>query len=175
MKYTRWLLDFAISLLSACSAVQVQNTQSLSNDERWVMLPILNFSETPLAGQRTEAISSTLFRQKGIILESQVFSESNQDNSVLPVLNEEARLQKALAKVDREKYRYAITGSVDEWRYKAGLDGEPAVAFSLRVIDLKNNIVVWSTTGAKTGLGYESVGTTANKLLTQLVGDLTIN
>ena len=37
--------------------------------------------------------------------------------------------------------KYAVAGSVDEWRYKVGLDGEPATGISLNVIDLTSGQV----------------------------------
>ena len=34
--------------------------------------------------------------------------------------------------------RYAVTGAVNEWTYKVGLDGEPVVGIAIQLIDLSN-------------------------------------
>ena len=65
--------------------------------------------------------------------------------------------------------RYAIYGAVDEWRYKVGIDGEPAVGVALHIMDLQNNSVVWSGVGGKSGWSRESLAGVAQKLIKQLL------
>ena len=65
--------------------------------------------------------------------------------------------------------RYAIYGAVDEWRYKVGIDGEPAVGVALHIMDLQNNSVVWSGVGGKSGWSRESLSGVAQKLIKQLL------
>ena len=57
---------------------------------------------------------------------------------------------KALEWARAEKARYALTGAVQEWRYKVGVDGEPAVGISLQLLDVNSGEVVWSATGSDT-------------------------
>jgi hypothetical protein len=70
--------------------------------------------------------------------------------------------------------RYALTGAVDEWRYKVGVDGEPAVGLVLQVIDLQSGDVVWTATGAKSGWSREALSAVAQKLMRDLLGDLVL-
>ncbi len=51
-----------------------------------------------------------------------------------------------------------------EWRYKTGIDAEPAVSFSIKIIDLKNNKIVFNGVGADSGLSYQSIGEIAQKV-----------
>ena len=68
--------------------------------------------------------------------------------------------------------RFALTGSVEEWRYKVGIDGEPAVGVTLKVIDLTNGRVVWSASGAKSGWSRQALSAVAQALLADLLGSL---
>ena len=46
------------------------------------------------------------------------------------------RQQEALDWARERQARYALTGAVDEWRYKVGVDGEPAAGVTLQIIDV---------------------------------------
>ena len=65
-----------------------------------------------------------------------------------------------------------VSGSVEEWQYKNGLDGEPAVGISLRVLQASNGQVLWSKSGARAGWSRESLAGTAQQVLDKLVGAL---
>jgi len=159
-------------LLSACSVSQVHEGPALSQKARWVMLPVMNLAEAPQAGIRTEAILSTHLRAAGLTnLEIYPYQSLK---TGLPDLNEQHRYETALKAAKKLNYQYAITGSIEEWRYKSGLDGEPAVGISLKVIDMKTGKIIWSASGSRTGWGYESVTGTVNKLLAQLLGNLNL-
>ena len=68
-----------------------------------------------------------------------------------------------------------MSGSVEEWQYKNGLDGEPAVGLSLRVLDARTGQVLWSNSGARAGWSRESLAGSAQKVLNTLIGDLRID
>jgi hypothetical protein len=68
--------------------------------------------------------------------------------------------------------RYAVTGTVDEWRYKVGVDGEPAVGFTLQVLDVPTGRVLWSAAGGRTGWSREALSAVAHQLLTRLSAPL---
>jgi hypothetical protein len=65
--------------------------------------------------------------------------------------------------------RYGLTGVVQEWRYKVGIDGEPAVGVTLQVLDLSTGQIIWSASGAKSGWSREALSAVAHKLLYQLL------
>jgi hypothetical protein len=99
---------------------------------------------------------------------------------MLPVLNHTEVPQAGLraerkVMIEAEKWariqnaRYAIYGAVDEWRYKVGIDGEPAVGVALHIIDLQSNAVVWSGVGGKSGWSRESLSGVAQKLIKRLL------
>ncbi|MNP78015.1 hypothetical protein D3C76_1755480 [compost metagenome] len=65
-----------------------------------------------------------------------------------------------------------LTGSVEEWQYKSGLDGEPAVGISLRVVEVSSGRVLWSKSGARAGWSRESLAGTAQQVIETLVSAL---
>jgi hypothetical protein len=84
------------------------------------------------------------------------------------MLDDVKRLNDATEKAIEQGMRYAIAGSVEEWRYKAGLDGEPAVGLSMRLVDLDSGEILWSGSAARSGWSRDSLSGTAHKVLEEL-------
>jgi hypothetical protein len=63
-------------------------------------------------------------------------------------------------------------GSVQEWRYKVGIDGEPAVGVTMKVLDLSTGQIVWSVSGAKSGWSRQALSAVAQSLLTEMFDGL---
>ena len=159
------LLALAL-LLSTCMVHSVHSTGTLDADARWILLPMLNHSQAPQAGERAEALLQTLLRTAGV---ANIYDCTNlQNGHKFPELNEKRRFSKALSWAKKHHYTYGITGSVEEWRYR-GLDGQPAAGISIRVIDLKTDKVVFAASGSDSGWGRDTVSGTAQKLLRKLV------
>lgn len=153
-------------LLAGCAGAY-RNVQ-LPPDAGWALLPVVNYAETPQAGQRAEAILFTLLHERGVNLRR--YPPRTAD--ALPELNDERRLQEAIDWARAANLRYGVTGSVEEWQYKAGLDGEPAVGLTVQVIDVASGRVLWSASGARSGWGYATLSGTAQELLQDLSGDM---
>lgn len=169
MKYTPLRLGALLALaltLAACSIARTTEMTPLPRDARWVMLPIVNQSSTPQAGQRAEAVAATLLRAEGLQL-AEYPPQTEEDG--FPLLEEGRRLAQARAWAQRSGYRYGVTGTVSEWRYKSGLDGEPAVGVTLKIVDVQNGEVLWSATGARSGWGRESLAGTGHKVIAGLI------
>jgi len=152
------------------TVTRVQRTDRPRVKARWVMLPFVNHSETPQAGERVEAMLGTLMRGRGVpYLES--YAAPKDDESRLMV-GDRQRLEESMGWAKSQKYEYAVTGSVEEWRYKAGIDGEPAVGVTVRIVDLGTNRIVWSSSGSRTGSASDNASGTALKLLDTMVSEL---
>jgi hypothetical protein len=65
--------------------------------------------------------------------------------------------------------RYALTGTVEEWRYKVGVDGEPAAGVTLQIIDVATGEMLWSGSGGKSGWSREALSAVAHKLIRSLL------
>lgn len=155
---------------SGCQTTESQQAELPALDgETVVLLPFLNRSETPLAGERAEAIALSVLRGRGLSdLQNYSVAETQ---SGLPVIDDKKRLADARETALAQGTRHALTGSVEEWRYKSGLDGEPAVGLSLRLLDLKSNEVLWSGSAARSGWSRSSLAGTAQKVLQELADD----
>ena len=159
-----------VVLTAGCSVVDVQRGPTLDANVRWTLLPVMNYAEAPRAGERVEAMLETLLRSRGVANLQTYPSPTRTDD--LPELDERRRFESALGWARSNGFIYAVTGSVNEWRYKSGLDGEPAVGVGIRVIEITTGRTVWSASGAKTGWGRDSVSGTAQALLGALLDTL---
>ena len=154
-------------LAAGCKIVDSGSVATIERNAKWAMLPVLNHTEVPQAGLRAEAITEALLRAQGV----------NDLMRYPPALNPDTLFEPAERKVmsEADKWarsqgaRYAIYGAVDEWRYKVGIDGEPAVGVALHIMDLQTNSVVWSGVGGKSGWSRESLSGVAQKLIKELL------
>ena len=156
------------TLLSACTTLNTSPPKvALEKDAQWALLPILNQTETPQAGLRAEALMEASLRNAGISQLQRYPAKLNQETLFEPAERKIADDAKTWA--SQQGLRYGVSGSVTEWRYKVGVDGEPAVGMMLQITDLKSGQVVWSGSGGKTGYSRESLSGTAQKLLNQML------
>ncbi len=158
---------------SGCSVMdRTAQPVQLDPAARWVILPLANHTETPQAGQRAEVILESLLRQRGLrSLESSPAAPAADLTMDLP---DRKAQQEVLRWAQGQGFRYALTGAVDEWRYKVGVDGEPAVGVVLKVIDLSTGDVVWTAAGAKAGWSREALSAVGQKLMRDLLADLSL-
>ena len=162
------VLLVAVLALAGCATTDTGGSgPAIERNAKWVMLPVLNHTEVPQAGQRAEAITEGLLRAHGV----------NDLTRYPAVLNVDTLFEPSERKImiEAEKWariqgaRYAIYGAVDEWRYKVGIDGEPAVGVALHIMDLQSNQVVWTGVGGKSGWSRESLSGVAQKLIRGLL------
>ena len=161
-----------LGLSTGCGGpvTSVHRAGEVKASSRWALLPVQNHSETPQAGERVEAILETLLRKGGVSQLDHYPAPKEGDGQLFT--SDRQRYEAALDWARGSKYDYAVTGSVEEWRYKSGLDGEPAIGISMRVVELSSGKVVWAATGTQTGTGAENASGTALKLLDRMVHEL---
>ncbi|WP_277588802.1 penicillin-binding protein activator LpoB [Pseudomonas chlororaphis] len=158
-------------LMAGCSSFTGQDSPELSKSARWGVLPLVNYSQTPQAGERSEQILLSVLSSRG--LQPQVYNgAAGQGEQAL--LDDNERLAGAMDWAREQNLDYVVSGSIEEWQYKNGLDGEPAVGISLRVVEAGTGKVLWSNSGARAGWSRESLAGAAQKVLDKLVGGLRI-
>lgn len=155
---------------AACSTIDVAPRVDLDRNARWAVLPLANQTETPGAGQRAAAVVEGVLHSRGIANLARPPATLSAES--LFEAADAAAPDKALAWARSAEVRYAVTGTVTEWRYKVGVDGEPAVGLSLQVIDLTSGRTVWSATGGKSGWSREALSAVAQKLVRDLTAPL---
>lgn len=167
-KFSLSALIIGLSLLQGCSTLHTTPTNNkLDKNAQWVLVPSINNTETPQAGARLDSITASLLRVHGVSQLS--VYQNNTNNDSLFELADRRNQEQALNTLKSSGAKYAVAASVDEWRYKVGLDGEPATGVTLNIIDLTTGQVVWSGTAAKTGWSREAVSAIAQKTVDQLL------
>lgn len=133
-------------------------THEEKRDVSITLFRLNNYTDTPRAGMRASNIIEGILVAKGYKVVSHI------DDKVPSI--EKA---KKIAKEDGSKY--FMYGGVSEWRYKTGIDGEPAVSIQCSLYKTKKSNLVWSATGSDSDWGNASIGTTAQDLLSEMMSD----
>lgn len=171
MKTIKLAILLITVFLGACaSSVVTQQPASAPLDRggKWALLPIVNHTDVPQAGLRAESIAEVLLRKRGVGNLRRYPPTLNPDSLFEPAERKQA--EDALAWAHEQGMRYAMTGAVDEWHYRVGIDGEPAVGMTLQIIDLKDNDrVVWSAAGAMSGTSRTALTAVAQELMGKLI------
>jgi hypothetical protein len=168
------ILLIIASMLASCAVLdQTSAHKPLDRNAKWALLPIVNHTDVAQAGLRAEAITEVLLRTYGIDSLHRYPATLNQDSLFEPA--ERKVVDDALNWARGQGVRYAVTGAVDEWHYKVGVDGEPAVGMTLQIIDLKDgDRVVWSAAGSKSGWSRDALSAIAQKLIKSMLSDASI-
>ncbi len=136
----------------------INATHEMKCDVSISLFRLHNYTDTPRAGMRASNIIEGLLLAKGYNVKSHITEK-------LPSMKKARKI----AKEDGSKY--FMYGGVSEWRYKTGIDGEPAVSFQATLYKTKNAKLVWSATGSDSDWGNASIGSTAQDLLTEMMAD----
>ena len=149
------LAGAAVLLFSGCAVTALPGqTLPIPADEKFAVLPLANATDVPLVERRAQAITVSLLQQKGL-RDVVVYPLKASDN---PLDAEPAvSSAQALAWAKQQGARYALSGTVTEWRYKTGVDSEPAVGITLQVTDVSTSQIVWSASGGRSGWGYQAL------------------
>ena len=164
----RMLILLPALWLAACSTLETSTAPQLDRNARWALLPSANNTETAQAGARLDALTASLLQARGI-KDLQRHPGTATESVLAPA--DRAAQEAALAWARTQNAKYAVFGSVQEWRYKTGLDGEPAAGLSLTIVDVASGRVLWTGSGAKTGWSREAVAGVAQKLLGRLIDE----
>lgn len=172
MKRIQWGAIFLVAMIfTGCSTSSLIMTekslpvvyaekgdQEVKNDISISLFRLNNYTDTPRAGMRAGNIIEGILKAK----EYRVHSHLKEKVSSL-------KKAKKIAKEDGSKY--FMFGGVSEWRYKTGIDGEPAVSIQLSLYKTKNAKLVWSATASDSDWGNSSIGTTAQDLLEEMMAE----
>lgn len=156
-----------VTLLGGCAVIDHSPPSGADKSAAWVVLPFANATETPFAGQRAESVTEGLLRSLGVANLKRYPVSLQNDNLFESGKPKDA--DKAMDWAKEQGARYAVTGTVDEWRYKVGVDGEPAVGVALQIVEVDGGKVVWSGVGGQSGWSRESLSGVAQELIKSLL------
>lgn len=164
----KYIVGILLALtLSACSHMTGSSKPEVEKQSKWLVLPFVNRTETAQAGLRASAI-----------MQASLYGFEVSDVDSFPVTESEGLLfdaggSKQKKEIDdwvaRSGGQYQVSGVVHEWRYKSGVDGEPAVGIMIQIKRLSDGQVVYAATAAKTGWARESLSETAQEIIEQLL------
>lgn len=157
-------------LFVACSSTSLVSTQKslpkvyvdhnasyeLKKNVKVSVFKLNNYTDTPRAGMRAANIVKGILLSKGYKIKSHIYDDVY-------------TLKKAKKIAKKDKSRYFVIGGLSEWRYKTGIDGEPAVSLQLSMYKTKGSKLVWSATGSDSDWGNGSIGTTAQNLVEMMM------
>lgn len=167
----RLLIVCAVLMLASCASYQTSESPGVDKSARWVIMPIINHSTTPMAGQQAEQILSSIMFKLGV--NSDMYP-ANEAIDLASMLDENAKRKKAQEWLASQNYDYVLTGTIQEWHYKTGLDGEPAVGITLELISASSGETLWKSSGSRAGWGRESVSAAGHKVIENIVDGLSL-
>jgi len=158
----------AVLALSAagCSYAVKSPSMDLPAGSKVAVGSVVNNSETAMAADKVRALLAA--RVKLSFGEDSPVYQPSYSDDVIPRQDAEAARSWAVS----QGANYVLSATVEEWRYKSGLDGEPAVGLTLELKETATGRSVWSASGAKTGWGRSSLAATGGKLLDKLLSGL---
>lgn len=157
-----WFFGTLFLLLSCSSGVLNVQKKPATSGPVIVVLPFENYTETPLAGLRVSSIAEGVVSSMGYNLKKDLVYIEDKEYT-------QKEIQEFMKKLADKGARYVVTGSVNEFRYKAGIDGEPVASITLRIYDLKTGDLIYTATGSMSGWHYQSVSILTQKILASLL------
>lgn len=159
MKKNILLTILSTILFSGCSTTALVSTQNnlpeVNKTVQISMFELDNYTDTPRAGMRAANIVEGVLLAKGYRLKTHMSKKI-------------ASLEDAKDSAKEDKSQYFLIGGISEWRYKTGIDGEPAVSLKLNLYNTKDAKLIWSATGSDSDWGNGSIGSTAQNLIEQM-------
>ncbi len=170
---------FVILLATGCGTVQrttsVDKANLNSRARKVVVLPLVNLTSTPNAGRivgellSAEIIAKTSFR---VLERSEMMDHLASGKAEVDEVLEKS----AAAKIGRSLgVDTVIYGAVTEYRYKKGVDEDPVVGISVKMLDIPETQILWTESVTATGsmyLGHSSLSSLAHKLCSEMVETL---
>lgn len=168
-----FLIAFTLPFLFSCTGgiVNYSSCVPIKHNAKIAVIPFVNNTETPLAGERAMSITAAVLESRGVCCIS-VYQNKMHGKVLFPGMNQVESRASLLNWARGTHARYAMTGSVNEWTYKVGLDGEPVVGVSLQLIDLSNDRIVWTAVGSVSRRSRIAVSTAAQELINSLLNGL---
>jgi polysaccharide biosynthesis protein PelC len=154
-------------LCAGCASIEHSPSPRTSCSEKWVVLPMNNYTETPHAARSAEKLVENALRSRGL-QELYAYPPAMED-SLNEFAADHGHWERALDWARGQNARYGVTGSVTEWRYKAGMDGEPAVGMTVQIVDIESGKGIWSAGGSLAGWSRGTISGIAQKLIVKLL------
>lgn len=165
---------FMLLFLGGCTLLNPGVDLNLPPQTRIAVLPFTNNTDTPDADQRARDMVAAILHNKGL-QEVYIYPTNTNCNQLLSCANKSLNFGRIKPWANSRLITLGITGDVNEWRYKVGLDGEPAASLVLRIIDIQTQKVVWTSVGSKIGTSRDSLGIVSQGLINQMLRSISVD
>lgn len=162
------IIGVFIVLLSACSTSYIAPSPKLNTGQTVFIMPMENQSSSPLANVRAEQLLASALAEQGINVK---LYPKTAISELAVSLNPAARMAKAKKWLAEQAQGYVMSGSVQEWHYKNGLDGEPSVGITLTLSNL-NGESLWRGSASKSGWGRQALSAIGLNTIEALISQL---
>jgi hypothetical protein len=169
-KYT--ILAIGLLIASGCTTIHSSH-QVVSAKTQWGIAPFTNNTEVPQAGNRAMSITAGLLETRGIMT-LKTYKSNETCNQLIVCPNTTPSIQRVLQWGKEHHLHFVMMGSVNEWVYKVGLDGEPVASVALQLYDVNNGKMIWNAVGSKFGTSRSGLGNTGQTLINDMLHSLTI-
>jgi TolB-like protein len=158
--------------LAACTTIQSSH-QTVPAHAKWGIVPFTNNTEVPQAGYRAMSMTMGLLEVKGV-RNIKILKSNETCNQLIVCPTGNPSLQRILTWARHHNVQFVMTGTVNEWVYKVGLDGEPVASVALQLYEVNHGTMIWNSVGSKFGTTRSSLGNTGQKLLQDMLWNLTV-
>lgn len=165
------LVGTASVFLAACSSFNLPQSPQLDSKRQWVVMPFNNYSGSSFASEQAEEIVVSALKKENVNVK---IYEVETLNTLDTILDPRLKTNAANNWLAQQQVDYIIKASVAEWKYKEGLDSEPSIGITLKILNANNNQVIWQGTGAGSGWGRENLAQTGMDVINEIVDELDI-
>ena len=157
------LLSILFLVFIGCSSdvYNVEKTTPISKKETMSVIPFANFTQTQLAGYKVAGIVEGVFKSKGFNISKSLWNFPEEDYT----LNEIKNI------INHTNSNYIVTGYVNEYRYKTGIDGEPAVSITIKIYDNNKHKYIYTATISKIGNTYDSLSLITQNAINKILDE----
>lgn len=140
-----------LSLLFFIGCGEVYNIEKTTNlpKQNIEVIPFANFTQTQLAGYKVAGIIEGVLKSKDFNISQSLWDFPEEDYTLKEIKNI----------IENTNSKYIVTGYVNEYRYKTGIDGEPVISITIKIYDKTKQKYIYTATISKAGNTYESLGT----------------
>ncbi|MDA8562054.1 penicillin-binding protein activator LpoB [Gammaproteobacteria bacterium] len=158
---------FSILQISSCTTIK-NSRAAIDINQRIAVLPFTNMTETPQADERVGSIVTDILYTRGFC-NIVGYPINRFKPSLIPGVKKPIPRKNLIKWARKQGAQYALIGSVTEWNYKVGLDGEPAVGVNMELINLSSGRVVWTSVGSRIGYSRMAVSQVGIELIDKMI------
>jgi len=152
----------AILILTGCAKKEISIEPNSKFPKQVKIIPFANLTQNPLAGYKVASIANGVIKEYNISVTNSLFTYPEKDYSLKEIQNI----------LNQYNNGYIVTGFVNEYKYKAGIDANPAVSVTLKIYDAKNKKYIFTSTVSEVGTTYDSLGVITQNCLKDLMDEI---